>query len=294
MSFTELLNSGLLLMDGAMGTMLSQSSSSSSSSSGVCDLLSMERPELVLAAHRAYLEAGAVIITTNTINSNALTFARLGVDAGLVAQINCAAAQLARRAVDRYMDGRCAVAGSVGPIVVSDFGRMVDVYAVQIRALVDGGVDVVLMETMCSTAACRAAVVAMREVLGLVDFPIIISATLGADGCLPGDGATVEDFFGAMDFAGAAVYGLNCGRRAEDVVSQIENLRQVADAGSTMGCGAIKVMLCPSVSVGVGGSPIEFGTLLAPYIADRKVDIIGGCCGTTPEHIKVLDAMCLL
>ena len=269
--------------DGAMGTMLY----SRGVFLNVCyDELSLVRASLVREIHRAYVEAGAELLETNTFGANPFKLASYGL-AGDTERINAAAAEVAREAAA----GRAAVAGAIGPLGVrlEPFGETAvseagAAFARQARGLIDGGVDGFILETFTDLEELRAAVAAVR---GISDLPIIAMMTVGSD-CRTAYGTGPETFGPALDAMGVDVIGVNCSVGPHGVLEAIEQLRRVTarpliaqpNAGLPREVDGRKMYMA---------SP-EYMASYARRIVEAGARFVGGCCGTTPEHIRAIGA----
>jgi 5-methyltetrahydrofolate--homocysteine methyltransferase len=269
-----------LILDGAMGTMLPQKHDTSR--------LCLTQPALVSAVHEAYLEAGADIITTNSFQAHAIAQAESG-DAGDVRAINLRAAQLARDAADAW--GRRIpakprfVAGGIGPIKPAAPDATKAAYREQIRALLDGGVDLLLLETVVDAASARDALAAVHDEFAArgASRPLMVSASLTREGRLL-SGETVEDFYALTQSARPFSVGLNCSFGARHLRAFLERLARVAQEYVTCHPSAG----LPSEAGAYPDTPSEMAATLADLVASRVVDIAGGCCGTTPAHISAI------
>ena len=310
--FRRLLGERVLVLDGAMGTVIQSYKLGEADYRGERfrdwpkdlkgnnDLLVLTRPEVIGEIHRRYLEAGADIIETNTFNSNATSQADYGAEA-LVRELNLAAAQIARRAADDVAarTGRPRfVAGALGPTNrtaslsphVNDpgfrnvsFDELAATYAEATRALVEGGVDAILVETIFDTLNAKAALFAVRRVLdelGL-DLPVMISGTITDASGRTLSGQTVEAFWNSVRHARPEVIGLNCALGAKQLRPYIEELSRIADAYV---CAYPNAGL-PNAFGEYDESACETADLVREYAASGFVNIVGGCCGTTPDHI---------
>ncbi|HEX5648906.1 MAG TPA: homocysteine S-methyltransferase family protein, partial [Steroidobacteraceae bacterium] len=315
--FHRLLGERVLVLDGAMGTVIQSYELDEADYRGERfrdhpkdlkgnnDLLVLTRPEVIGEIHRRYLEAGADIIETNTFNSNATSQADYGTES-LVRELNLAAAQIARRAADDVAarTGRPRfVAGALGPTNrtaslspnVNDpgfrnvsFDELAATYADATRALVEGGVDLVLVETIFDTLNAKAALYAVREVfdeLG-VELPVMISGTITDASGRTLSGQTVEAFWNSVRHARPTVIGLNCALGAKQLRPYVEELARIAD-----------VAVCAYPNAGLPNAfgeydetACETAALVRDYVASGFVNIVGGCCGTTPEHIAHIAA----
>jgi 5-methyltetrahydrofolate--homocysteine methyltransferase len=255
------------------------------------DLLNLTRPDVVLETHRQYLAAGADITTTNTFTATSIGQADYGLEA-VVGEMNLRGAQLARQAADEA--GGRLVAGSVGPLNVTlslsprvddaafrpvSFDQVRAVYAEQIAALAEGGVDLLLIETIFDTLNAKAAIAAAREVAP--DLPLWISVTIIDLSGRTLSGQTVEAFWTAVEHAGPLVVGVNCSLGAKEIRPHIEELSRLADTYTSCHPNAG----LPNAFGGYDELPHETSVLLREFAADGLVNIVGGCCGTGPEHI---------
>ena len=310
--FRRLLGERVLVLDGAMGTVIQSYKLGEADYRGERfrdwpkdlkgnnDLLVLTRPEVIGEIHRRYLEAGADIVETNTFNSNATSQADYGTEA-LVRELNLAAAQVARRAADEVAarTGRPRfVAGALGPTNrtaslspnVNDpgfrnvsFDELAATYAEATRALVEGGVDLILVETIFDTLNAKAALFAVRGVLdelGL-DLPVMVSGTITDASGRTLSGQTVEAFWNSVRHARPAVIGLNCALGAKQLRPYVEELSRIADAYV---CAYPNAGL-PNAFGEYDETACETADLVREYATSGFVNIVGGCCGTTPEHI---------
>jgi 5-methyltetrahydrofolate--homocysteine methyltransferase len=258
------------------------------------DLLNLTHPEIVDEVHRAYLDAGADITTTNTFTATSIGQAEYGLrDA--VYEMNLDGARLARRAADAY-PGRL-VAGSVGPLNVTlslspkvedasfravTFDDVVAAYAEQIRGLVDGGVDFLLVETIFDTLNAKAAVVAAQEVAP--DVPRWLSVTIVDRSGRTLSGQTIEAFWLSVEHARPAIVGVNCSLGAAEIRPHLEALARVADV--PVSCYPNAGL--PNAFGGYDEQPDVTSKYLREFAEAGLANILGGCCGTTPEHIHAI------
>ncbi|MEQ7128342.1 methionine synthase [Actinopolymorpha sp. B11F2] len=304
----ELLDQRIVVLDGAWGTMLQQAglepadyradwlSDHSHDVTGDPDLLNLTRPDVVLDVHRQYLTAGADITTTNTFTATSIGQADYGLQA-LVPEMNLRGAQLARQAADEV--GGRFVAGSIGPLNVTlslspnvedpayravTFDEVRTAYAEQIQALAEGGVDVLLIETIFDTLNAKAAVAAAREVAP--HLPLWISVTIVDLSGRTLSGQTVEAFWRSVEHAEPLVVGLNCSLGADEMRPHVAELSRLADTytASYPNAGL------PNAFGGYDQTPPETGRLLGEFANAGLVNIVGGCCGTTPAHIEQIAA----
>jgi 5-methyltetrahydrofolate--homocysteine methyltransferase len=307
-----LLDERILVLDGAWGTMLQSAGLAPRDYRGEIfgehprdvagdpDILNLTRPDVVLDIHRQYLAAGADITTTNTFTATSIGQADYGLQAS-VRDMNVAGARLARRAVDEA-GGLAAgklVAGSVGPLNVTlslsprvddpafrtvNFDRVYDAYAEQIAALAEGGVDLLLIETIFDTLNAKAAIAAARDVApGL---PLWISVTIVDLSGRTLSGQTVEAFWTAIEHANPLIVGVNCSLGAAEMRPHVEDLARLAGTyvSSHPNAGL------PNAFGGYDQQPQETAGLLRGFAEAGLVNVVGGCCGTTPAHIEQIAA----
>ncbi len=310
--FRRLLGERVLVLDGAMGTVIQSYRLGETDYRGERfrdwprdlkgnnDLLVLTRPDVIGEIHRRYLEAGADIIETNTFNSSATSQADYGTES-LVREMNLAAAQIARRAADDVAakTGRPRfVAGALGPTNrtaslspdVNDpgfrnigFDDLAATYAEATRALVEGGVDMILVETIFDTLNAKAALFAVRGVLDELDLdlPVMVSGTITDASGRTLSGQTVEAFWNSVRHARPEVIGLNCALGAKQLRPYIEELSRIADAWV---CAYPNAGL-PNAFGEYEEAACETAALVREFAASGFVNIVGGCCGTTAEHI---------
>jgi 5-methyltetrahydrofolate--homocysteine methyltransferase len=256
------------------------------------DLLNLTRPDLIVDAHRRYLAAGADITTTNTFTATSIGQADYGMEAH-VREMNLQGARLARRAADEFGDRY--VAGSVGPLNVTlslsprvedpayrtvTYDEVKAAYAEQMGALADGGVDLLLVETVFDTLNVKAAISAARE--AAPGLPLWISVTIVDLSGRTLSGQTVEAFWTAIEHANPLVVGVNCSLGAEEIRPHLADLHRLA--GTYVACHPNAGL--PNAFGGYDQSPEETARLLGEFAAAGMVNIVGGCCGTTPAHIE--------
>jgi 5-methyltetrahydrofolate--homocysteine methyltransferase len=310
----ELLAQRILVLDGAWGTMLQRQGLSDADYrgerfrdhprevAGDPDLLNLTRPDLVLDIHRAYLEAGADITTTNTFTATRIGQADYGLE-DAVCELNVEGARLARQACDERGDGPRFVAGSLGPLnqtlslspkvddpayraVTFDYVR--DSYAEQVRGLVEGGVDLLLIETIFDTLNAKAAIVAARDVLdelGL-ELPLWISVTIVDLSGRTLSGQTLEAFWASIEHADPLIVGVNCSLGAREIRHHVEELARLADCYTSCHPNAG----LPNAFGGYDEGPDTTSSLLREFAESGLVNIVGGCCGTTPDHTRAIAA----
>jgi 5-methyltetrahydrofolate--homocysteine methyltransferase len=304
----ELLGRRVLVLDGACGVLIHRSVRGEEGYrgerfhdhprdlAGNPDLLNLTRPEIVLDVHRAYLEAGADIVTTNTFTATRIGQADYGLEEH-VHDLNLAGARLARQAAD---EAGGFVAGSLGPLNVTlslsphvedpsyravDFDQVRAAYAEQIAALAEGGVDLLLIETIFDTLNAKAAIAAALDVAP--EIPRWLSFTAVDRSGRNLSGQTVEAFWTSVQHSEPLIVGVNCSLGGAEMRPYVESLARIATA---------HVACHPNA-----GLPNELGSYderpgdtsrhLREFVRDGFVNIVGGCCGTTPEHIRAIRAM---
>ncbi len=313
----SLLSDRILILDGAMGTMIQRFGFAEvdfrgdrfadweSPLMGNNDLLSLTQPDAILGIHRAYLDAGADLVSTNTFNAQAVSQADYGMEAAAY-EMNVASAQLARQAADEAnakAPGKPRfVVGAIGPMNktlslspdVEDpgfrgvtFDAVRDAYAEQIRGLVDGGADILLVETIFDTLNAKAAVAALRRFFrqtGKV-LPVMISGTIVDQSGRTLVGQTVEAFWTSLAHAPELLsFGLNCALGTEQMRPFIQELSRIAPVPTSLYPNAG----LPNEMGGYDESAEHMATVLAEYAHDGLLNIVGTCCGSTPEHTKAL------
>jgi 5-methyltetrahydrofolate--homocysteine methyltransferase len=300
----------ILVLDGAWGTMLQGAQLTPADYRGDLigehpkdvtgdpDLLNLTRPDLILDVHRQYLAAGADITTTNTFTATSIGQADYGLES-LVHDMNVQGARLARQAADEF--GGRFVAGSVGPLNVTlslsprvedpsyravSFDQVRAAYAEQIAALAEGGVDLLLIETIFDTLNAKAAVAAAREVAP--HLPLWISVTIVDLSGRTLSGQTVEAFWRSIERAEPLVVGVNCSLGAAEMRPHVADLARLAGTyvASHPNAGL------PNAFGGYDQTPAETAGLLGEFAGSGLVNVVGGCCGTTPAHIaRVAEAV---
>ncbi len=314
----DILAKRILVLDGAMGTMIQRYKleeadyrgdrfvDHSHELKGNADVLALTRPDVIEAIHREYLEAGADIIETNTFNAQAVSQADYALQPA-VYEMNVEAARIARRAADDYTRRDPSrprlVAGSIGPanrtLSISPdvnnpsfrgitFDAMRDAYAEQVRGLVDGGVDLLLLETIFDTLNAKAAIVAIKEVQREkgVDLPLMISVTITDRSGRTLSGQTLDAFYISMEHARPFSIGINCALGATEMRPYLAELSRMAECWVT----AYPNAGLPNAFGQYDEQPDETGRLLRDFASSGFVNIVGGCCGTTPQHIAAIVA----
>jgi len=292
MDFLRALSKRILVLDGAMGTMLQRAGLSG----GDNELLNVTNPEAILDIHREYINAGADIIETNSFGANSLSQAEYGhsCDAGL---FSYESARIARKAADEA-PRKVWVAGSVGPTGVSlslpsnaaeptyrevDFTAMTQAYCQQIDNLQKGGVDIILLETCFDALNAKAAILA-KESIGCT-LPLIISATVSDKSGRTLTGQTLESFYTSVKYAPDIVaFGINCALGANAMKALVTDISQFS---------SLPLVFYPNAGIPdelgqYSDSPSEMAEVLRTLAVDGMLNIVGGCCGTTPEHIRAI------
>ena len=312
----EAVDERILVTDGAMGTMIQRLGLEEADYRGPRfadwaqdlkgnnDLLVLTQPEKILDIHRDYLAAGADIVGTNTFNAQSISLADYGMEE-LSYEMNVAAAELARRAADEFSekdaDRPRFVAGAVGPTNRTaslspdvnnpgfrnvDFDQLVAAYGEQVRGLVEGGVDVVLIETIFDTLNAKAAGYATLEAFDAlgVELPIMISGTITDRSGRTLSGQTAEAFWYSMRHLNPFSIGLNCALGAELMRPHVVELAMIANVNVS----AYPNAGLPNAMGEYDETPEQMAEQLGAWAKEGLVNIVGGCCGSTPEHISTI------
>jgi len=305
-SLASLLADRIVVLDGAWGVLLQGRGLSEEEFRGERfrdhprdvrgdpDLLNLTHPEIIASVHDAYLDAGADITTTNTFTATSIGQADYGL-ADIAYDMNLAGARLAREATARHGCG--FVAGSVGPLNVTlsmspkvddssfrtvAFDQVYEAYAEQIRGLSDGGVDLLLIETIFDTLNAKAAIAAAMDVAP--ELPLWISVTIVDRSGRTLSGQTIEAFWTSIEHAEPLIVGVNCSLGASEMRPYIESLARVAPVPTSCYPNAG----LPNAFGGFDETPEITSSLLRGFAQDGLVNVVGGCCGTTPEHIRMI------
>ena len=308
----------ILIIDGAMGTMIQRHKLDEAGYRGTRfkdwhrdvkgnnDLLVLTQPKIIQDIHEQYLAAGADIIETNTFNAQVISMADYGMEA-LSHEINLVAAKLARAAADKYSkmtpEKPRFVAGAVGPTnrtasispKVSDpgfrntsFDELCEAYKEQVRGLMEGGSDIILIETIFDTLNAKAAIFGVEEFFDDIGekLPVMISGTITDLSGRTLSGQTVEAFWHSVRHAQPWSVGLNCALGPKDMDAHIRSLARAA---------GVRVSAYPNAGLpnAMGGydeTPADMVRVMEPWMAGQVVNIVGGCCGTTPDHIRAIAA----
>ena len=317
-SLAELLKERILIIDGAMGTMIQQHKLAESDYRGKPfadwpsdikgnnDLLCLTQPHIIMGLHKQYLEAGADIIETNTFNSQKISLADYNMQ-HLAYELNVAAAKCAREAVDEFRkekklsaDEPRFVAGAIGPLNKTlslspdvnnpgyralTFDEAVEAYYEQVKGLIDGGVDILLVETIFDTLNAKAAIFAIKKLFRedkSKTVPIMISGTITDASGRTLSGQTLEAFYTSVMHANPISIGLNCALGAKEMRPHIEELSRIAACYVS----AYPNAGLPNAMGEYDEHPEDTAHFLEEWAAEGFVNIVGGCCGTTPDHIK--------
>lgn len=317
-SITDLLNERILIIDGAMGTMIQRHKLEEkdyrgerfkdwpSDLKGNNDLLSLTRPDIIKDIHKQYLEAGADIIETNTFNAQRVSLADYHMEE-LAYEMNVAAARCAREAVDEYVTNSQFpipnskfVAGAIGPMNKTlslspdvnnpgfralTFDEVVAAYYTQVKGLVEGGVDLLLIETIFDTLNAKAAIYAIKKYFRdtkQTELPVMISGTITDASGRTLSGQTVEAFYTSVMHAKPLSIGLNCALGAKEMRPHIEELSQIASCYVS----AYPNAGLPNAMGEYDEQPADTAHYLEDWAKEGFVNIVGGCCGTTPDHIR--------
>jgi 5-methyltetrahydrofolate--homocysteine methyltransferase len=306
----------ILILDGAMGTMIQRYKLDEAGYRGTRfkdfkhdlkgnnDLLVLTQPKIISEIHNAYLEAGADIVETNTFNAQAISQSDYGLE-DIAYEMNVAAAKLAREAADAWTkktpNKPRFVAGAIGPTnrtasISPDvnnpgfrnvsFDDLVAAYTTQTRGLIDGGVDIILIETVFDTLNAKAAGYAVEQVFDErgVRLPIMISGTITDLSGRNLSGQTPEAFWYSMQHLKPFSVGLNCSFGAEQLRPAVADMAAVADTLISVYPNAG----LPNEMGGYDQSAEFMAGLLEEWAKDELINIVGGCCGTTPDHIRAI------
>ena len=309
-SIKEALQEKILIIDGAMGTMIQRHKLQEADYRGERfkdwhtdvkgnnDLLSITQPEIIIGIHKQYLEAGADIIETNTFSSTSIAQADYDMQS-LAYEMNVASAKCAREAIKQ--NGKTAwVAGAIGPLNKTlslspdvnnpgysavTFDEVAAAYTEQIKGLVDGGVDILLVETIFDTLNAKAAIYAIKNYFrnnNLPELPIMISGTITDASGRTLSGQTLEAFYTSVAHANPLSVGLNCALGAQEMRPHIEELSQIAACYTS----AYPNAGLPNAFGEYDEQPHQTAHIIEEWAANGWLNIVGGCCGTTPDHIK--------
>jgi len=311
----QLLEERILVIDGAMGTMIQRHKLQEADYRGERfknwhvdvkgnnDLLCITQPHIIIGIHKQYLEAGADIIETNTFSSTSIAMADYAMQS-LAYELNVAAAKCARAAADEYTSKNSArprfVAGAMGPLNKTlslspdvnnpgfravTFDEVAAAYYEQVSGLVDGGVDILLIETIFDTLNAKGAIYAIKKYFRDTkkkELPVMISGTITDASGRTLSGQTLEAFYTSVMHAKPLSVGLNCALGAAEMRGHIEELSQIASCYIS----AYPNAGLPNAMGEYDQQPHETAQFLEDWAKEGFVNIVGGCCGTTPDHIK--------
>ncbi|MBL7766268.1 MAG: homocysteine S-methyltransferase family protein [Chitinophagaceae bacterium] len=320
-TLAQLLEKRILIIDGAMGTMIQRHKLQEadyrgdrfadwpSDLKGNNDLLSITRPDIIQDIHLQYLKAGANIIETNTFNAQRISMADYHME-DLSYEINVAAAQCARKAIDAFRadasveqdpDQAYFVAGALGPTNKTlslspdvnnpgfravTFDEVADAYYEQVKGLVDGGIDLILIETIFDTLNAKAAIYATKKYFAdhQINLPIMISGTITDASGRTLSGQTLEAFLYSVQHAEPISIGLNCALGGRQMRPFIEELSTMADCYVS----AYPNAGLPNAMGEYDETPEITANIIQEWAQDGLVNVVGGCCGTTPPHIAAI------
>lgn len=313
----SLLQKRILIIDGAMGTMIQRYKLSesdyrgdqfknwASDLKGNNDLLCLTQPQIIKAIHKEYLQAGADIIETNTFNAQRVSLADYHMQ-DLAYEINFAAANIAREAIKEFVstgsrrEAGPFVAGAMGPMNKTlslspdvnnpgyralTFDEAMEAYYEQVKGLVEGGVDLLLVETIFDTLNAKAAIFAIKKYFRDINkerLPIMISGTITDASGRTLSGQTLEAFYTSVMHAKPLSIGLNCALGAKEMRPHIEELSQMAACFTS----AYPNAGLPNAMGEYDEHPEDTAHFIEEWAEEGFVNIVGGCCGTTPDHIK--------
>ncbi|HYE53740.1 MAG TPA: homocysteine S-methyltransferase family protein [Chitinophagaceae bacterium] len=318
-SIRDLLNERILIIDGAMGTMIQRYKLTEadyrgerfkdwpSDLKGNNDLLCITRPDIIKAIHKEYLEAGADIIETNTFNAQRVSLGDYNMQE-LGYEINLAAAKCAREAVNEFLASSVRLQGEPGPFVAGALGPLnktlslspdvnnpgyraltfdeaVTAYYEQVKGLVEGGVDLLLIETIFDTLNAKAAIFAIKKYFRDTvqkQLPVMISGTITDASGRTLSGQTLEAFYTSVMHAKPLSIGLNCALGAKEMRPHIEELSQIAACYTS----AYPNAGLPNAMGEYDEHPKDTANFIEEWAKAGFVNIVGGCCGTTPDHIR--------
>lgn len=318
MNIRKELEKRILIIDGAMGTMIQRYNLQEADYRGERfkdwhtdvkgnnDLLSLTQPQIIEEIHRQYLAAGADIIETNTFSSTTIAQADYDMQS-LAYELNVAAAKCARNAIENFLsspEGKdragAWIAGAIGPLNKTlslspdvnnpgyravTFDEVAEAYTEQIKGIVDGGADLLLIETIFDTLNAKAAIYAAKKFFRdnkLRELPIMISGTITDASGRTLSGQTLEAFYTSVRHAKPLSVGLNCALGATQMRPHIEELSQIAECFTS----AYPNAGLPNAFGQYDEQPHETAHIISEWAQEGFVNIVGGCCGTTPDHIK--------
>jgi 5-methyltetrahydrofolate--homocysteine methyltransferase len=315
----KLLDERILIIDGAMGTMIQRHRLEEqdyrgdrfknwhTDVKGNNDLLCLTQPDIIKEIHKQYLRAGANILETNTFNSQVISLADYEMQS-LAYEINVAAAKLAREAINEFtaenglVPGDRFVAGAIGPMNKTlslspdvnnpgyravTFDEVADAYYTQIQGLIDGGIDILLVETIFDTLNAKAAIYAINKYFRDTKkdkLPVMISGTITDASGRTLSGQTLEAFYISVMHANPISIGLNCALGAQQMRPHVEELSQIAACYVS----AYPNAGLPNAMGEYDESPEHTASIISEWAKEGWVNLVGGCCGTTPDHIAAI------
>ncbi|HEX6181396.1 MAG TPA: homocysteine S-methyltransferase family protein [Chitinophagaceae bacterium] len=318
-SIRDLLNERILIIDGAMGTMIQRHKLTEADYRGERfkdwpydlkgnnDLLCLTQPQIIKSIHKEYLEAGADIIETNTFNAQRISMADYHME-DIAFEINVAAARCAREAVNEFLAAAQLAEGEPGPFVAGALGplnktlslspdvnnpgyravtfdEVVNAYYEQVKGLVEGGVDLLLIETIFDTLNAKGAIFAIKKYFRDTvqkELPVMISGTITDASGRTLSGQTLEAFYTSVMHAKPLSIGLNCALGAKEMRPHIEELSQIAACYTS----AYPNAGLPNTMGEYDEHPADTAHYIEEWAKEGFVNIVGGCCGTTPDHIR--------
>jgi 5-methyltetrahydrofolate--homocysteine methyltransferase len=314
---TDILNRRIAIIDGAMGTMIQRYKLQEedyrgerfkdwpSDLKGNNDLLSITQPDIIKAIHREYLDAGADIIETNTFSAQVISMADYDMQ-DVSYEMNVASARVAKQAIAEYMADNPGsepkfVAGAIGPMNKTlslspdvnnpgfravTFDEVSNAYYDQIKGLVEGGADILLVETIFDTLNAKAALFAIQRFFDdhNTELPIMISGTITDASGRTLSGQTLEAFYISVSHANPISIGLNCALGGAQMRPHVEELSQIA----TCNVSCYPNAGLPNTMGEYDETPEDTAAIIEGFARNGWINIVGGCCGTTPDHIKAI------
>lgn len=314
----QLLSQRIAIIDGAMGTMIQRHKPTEADYRGERfkdwhldvkgnnDLLSLTQPDIIKGIHLEYLLAGADIIETNTFSAQRISMADYEMQE-LSYELNVASAKIAREAIVAFNEmpegkgKQCFVAGAIGPMNRTlslspdvnnpgyravTFDQVSDAYFEQIRGLVDGGADILLVETIFDTLNAKAALFAIQKYFDeyKVQLPVMISGTITDASGRTLSGQTLEAFYISIAHANPVSIGLNCALGGQEMRPHVEELAQIAACHVS----AYPNAGLPNAMGEYDETPEQTAAIIADFASNGWINVVGGCCGTTPDHIRAI------
>ena len=312
----KILNERIMILDGPMGTMIQEHSLDENDFRGKSfvdhkkplkgnnDLLNITMPDLIKSIHRDYLEAGADIIETNTFNSTSISLADYGMEK-YAYDFNHAGAKIAKEVKDEFCNStkksEVFVAGSIGPTNrtaslspdVNDpgyraisFDNLVNCYSDQVLGLIDGGVDILFVETIFDTLNAKAALFAIDKIKSekKLDIPVMVSGTITDASGRTLSGQTVEAFVISISHIPLLSIGFNCALGADQLLPYVKRLSNITNTYTSVHPNAG----LPNAFGAYDQTATEMSELIENYLKENIINIVGGCCGTKPEHIRLI------